>query len=120
VPKSSDGPFPLRVNSSYAKPSRASRGEVVRFETLVRLREGMDLPLEVMITPHRDKDHHVVGTDITVCKRAEAGLQLVWIARPDGSISYNNQRLIDYLAMTLEQVKGNGWMGGYILMTGNG
>ncbi|MBO0783457.1 MAG: PAS domain-containing protein [Ktedonobacteraceae bacterium] len=38
--------------------------------------------------------------------------QLVWIARPDGYVTYNNQRLIDYLAMTLEQVEGDGWLAG--------
>ncbi|GHO62062.1 hypothetical protein KSC_009540 [Ktedonobacter sp. SOSP1-52] len=36
--------------------------------------------------------------------------QFVWIAGPDGYMTYNNQRLIDYLAMTLEQVEGDGWM----------
>lgn len=36
--------------------------------------------------------------------------QFVWIARPDGSISYNNQRLIDYLARKVEQMEGAGWL----------
>ena len=53
--------------------ARASRGETVRFEAVVHLREGLDRHLEVAevaITPHRDVDHHIaylviVGTDIT-------------------------------------------------------
>ena len=57
-------------------------------------------------------------TDIHEKKQAEDEIrvlvdaipQFVYIAGPDGSITYNNPRLIDYLAMTLEQVKGNGWM----------
>jgi PAS domain S-box-containing protein len=57
-------------------------------------------------------------TNITTPKHADEAIhtlldalpQLVWIAHPDGSVIYNNQRLVDYLALTLEQVEGNGWM----------
>ncbi|GHO54500.1 PAS domain S-box protein [Ktedonobacter robiniae] len=117
--------YPASQHQLREAIARASRGETVRFETLVHPRKGMDLHLEAKITPHRDGDHHVaylvyVGSDITARKRAEGEIQalvdalpqLVWIARPDGSVTYNNQRLIDYLAMTLEQVKGNGWLAG--------
>ncbi len=105
--------------------TRASRGEIVRFETVIRPREGMDVYLEVTVTPHRDVDQHIaylvyVGADITARKRAEVEIralidaipQLVWITRPDGYCIYNNQRLTDYLEMSSEQVEGNGWMDG--------
>ncbi|GHO73830.1 hypothetical protein KSD_16010 [Ktedonobacter sp. SOSP1-85] len=117
--------YPASQDQLREAIARASRGETVRFETLVHPRKGMDLHLEATITPHRDGDHHVaylvyVGSDITARKRAEGEIQalvdalpqLVWIARPDGSVAYNNQRLIDYLAMTLEEVKGDGWLEG--------
>ncbi|EFH88467.1 PAS domain S-box protein [Ktedonobacter racemifer] len=105
--------------------ARASTGETVHFEVLLRPRGGIVLSFEGTITPHMDADHHVeylviAGIDITARKQADEAIhtlidaipQLVWIARPDGSITYNNQRLIDYLAMTLEQVEGAGWLAG--------
>ncbi|EFH83499.1 PAS domain S-box protein [Ktedonobacter racemifer] len=117
--------YPASQQQLRAAITRASRGETVRFETLVHPREGMDLHLEATITPHEEVDHHVeylvyVGTDITERKRAEGATYAlmdalphrVWIARSDGSVTYHNQRLIDYLVMPLDQIQGDGWMVG--------
>ncbi|GHO62848.1 hypothetical protein KSC_017400 [Ktedonobacter sp. SOSP1-52] len=103
--------------------ARASRGETVRFETVVHPREGMDLHLEATIIPRRDVDHHVkylvyVGTDITERKRAEAEIhalidaipQLVWTGRSDGSQDSCNQRWRDYTGLNTEEAQGEGWM----------
>jgi PAS domain S-box-containing protein len=117
--------YPTSQEQLRAAITRASRGETVRFETLVHPREGMDLHLEVTITPHRDEEHHVayliyVGTDITERKQAEEAIhalvdaipQLVWIASPTGVGTYSNHRLLEYLAMTREQSEGVGWLAG--------
>jgi PAS domain S-box-containing protein len=117
--------YPASREQLRAAITRASRGETVRFETPVRLREGKDLHLEVTITPHQDEEHQVaylvyVGTDITERKRAEetthtlvdAIPHLVWIANPDGYATYSNHRLLAYLMMTNEQVKVAGWLAG--------
>ncbi len=103
--------------------ARASTGETVRFETLVRPREGMFLHLEVAITPHVNADHHIeylviAGIDITARKRAEDEIrvlvdaipQLVWMTRPDGSADYCNQRWCDYTGLTVQQSQGDGWL----------
>ncbi|EFH82933.1 PAS domain S-box protein [Ktedonobacter racemifer] len=103
--------------------TRASKGETVRFETVIHPREGMDLHLEATITPHRDVGHRVeylvyVGTDITARKRAEAELhalidaipQLVWAGRPDGYVDFYNQRWRDYTGLSTEEAQGEGWM----------
>ncbi len=103
--------------------ARASTGETVLFETLVRPREGMFLHLEVAITPQVNADHHIeylviAGIDITARKRAEEEIrvlvdaipQLVWMARPDGSAEYCNQRWCDYTGMTCQQAQGDGWL----------
>ncbi len=116
---------PASQEQLRAAIARASTGETVRFEALIRPREGMDLHLEGVITPHVDADHQIgslviVGIDITARRRADEAIhtlidaipQFVWIARPDGYITYNNQRLIDFLAMTHEQAEGDGWMVG--------
>ncbi len=50
------------------------------------------------------------GIDRAMRSLVDALPQFVWIARPDGSISYNNQRLIDYLARKVEQMEGAGWL----------
>src|SRR5579884_2354688 len=118
-------PYPTSQGQIRDAIARASLGETVHFETVVHPREGMDVYLEVTMTPHRDEDHHIsylvyVGTDITARKRTQAEIQalidaipqLVWIARADGYVTYNNQRLTDYLGMSSEQVKGDGWLAG--------
>lgn len=117
--------YPASQQQLRAAIARASRGETVRFETAIHPREGMDLSLEVTITPHRDVDHNVeylvyVEADITARKPAEdktRGLidavpQLVWIARPDGYVTYQNRYGIEFLAMTHEQAEGDGWLAG--------
>ena len=57
--------------------------------------------------------------DITERKHAEDEMralidaipQLVWIAGPDGSVTYNNQRLIDYTGDD-PRTGRRGWMDG--------
>jgi PAS domain S-box-containing protein len=82
--------YPASQDQLRAAITRASRGETVRFETMVHPREGMDLHLEATITPHRDGDHHVaylvyVGTDITARKRAEGDIHALIDAIPSWS-----------------------------------
>src|SRR5712692_4172365 len=114
---------PASQEQLRAAIARASTGETVRFETLVRPREGMDLHLEATITPHLDADHYIAylviaGIDITARKRAEAEIQtlidaipqLVWTGRPDGYMDYYNQRWRDYTGLSTEQAQGDGWM----------
>jgi PAS domain S-box-containing protein len=116
---------PASQEQLRAAIARASMGETVQFETLLHPRKGRVLSFEGVITPHLDADHRVVylvtaGIDITARKRAEEAIhtlinaipQLVWIARPDGYVTYINQRLSKYLAMTQEQTKGAGWLAG--------
>ncbi len=114
---------PASQEQLRAAIARASMGETVLFETLVRPREGMLLHLEVAITPHVNADHHleylvIAGIDITARKRAEDEIrvlvdaipQFVWMTRPDGSAEYCNQRWCDYTGMTVQQGQGDGWL----------
>src|SRR6266851_2560374 len=114
---------PASQEQLRAAIARASTGETVLFETLVRPREGMFLHFEVVIIPHVNADHHIeylviAGIDITARKRAEGEIhalidaipQLVWTGRPDGYVDYYNQRWRDYTGMITEQAQGDGWM----------
>ncbi|GHO60747.1 hypothetical protein KSB_92220 [Ktedonobacter robiniae] len=115
---------PASQEQLCAAIARASRGETVRFETLVQFREGLDRHQDVEITPHKDADHHIaylvyVGIDITARKRAEAEIhalidaipQLVWTGWPDGSQDSCNQRWRDYTGLNTEEAQeGEGWM----------
>ena len=40
---------------------------------------------------------------------AEAIPQIIWTARPDGSLDYYNERWYEYTGMTLEETEGWGW-----------
>jgi PAS domain S-box-containing protein len=114
---------PASQEQLRAAIARASTGETVRFETLIRPREGMFLHFETVITPHVNADHHIeylviAGIDITARKRAEGEIhalidtipQLVWTGQPDGYVDYTNQRWRDYTGMTTEQVQEDGWL----------
>jgi PAS domain S-box-containing protein len=107
----------------HAAIARASQGETVHFEARIHPRVGMYLDILMTITSHRDANQQIeylicAGRDITERKHTEEELrtlvdavpQLVWIADPDGYITYNNQRLVNYLAMTLKWVEGSGWL----------
>ena len=113
----------LNQEQLRASIKRASRGETVRFETMVHPREGQDLSLDVVLTPHKDAEHHIsylvlAGIDITTRKRTEAELhalidtipQLVWTVRPDGSRDSCNQRWCDYTGQSSKEAQGEGWM----------
>jgi len=114
---------PANQEQLRAAIARASTGETVCFEALVRPREELFLHFEVAIIPHVNADHHIeylviAGIDITARKRAEGEIhalidaipQLVWTGRPDGYVDYTNQRWRDYTGMTTEQAQGEGWM----------
>src|SRR5258708_3874754 len=105
--------------------AQAARGETARFEARIHPRTDLSLDILMTITSHRDASPQVeylifAGRDITERKHTEDELrtlvdalpQLVWIARPDGYVTYHNQRLIAYLAMNLEQLEGDRWMAG--------
>ncbi len=102
--------------------ARASRGETIHFEVRIRTHVGHS-DRAVTITSHLDGDGRVdyltyTSSDITVRKQIEdelrslvdSMLQIVWMARPDGSMVYVNRRWRDYTGMTTEQAQGNGWL----------
>ncbi len=119
---SSDPAVQQRLRAALAQ---AAQGETVSFEARIHPRTDLSLDILMTITAHRDASQQIeylicAGRNITEHKQAEDELRtlvdaiphFVWIAGPDGSVTYNNQRLIDSLAMTHEQAEGDGWLAG--------
>jgi PAS domain S-box-containing protein len=113
---------PAAQQHMSAAIARASRGETIHFEVRIRTHAGHS-DRAVTITPHLDGDGRVdyltyTSSDITARKQIEdelrslvdSMLQIVWMARPDGSMVYMNRRWRDYTGMTTEQAQGNGWL----------
>lgn len=97
--------------------ARLARGERVdHFETVRRRKDGTLLDISLTISPIKDASGTIIGAskvarDITDAKRirnalvesearfrqlADAMPQMVWTARPDGSVDYYNQRWYDF------------------------
>ncbi|HEX4716207.1 MAG TPA: PAS domain S-box protein, partial [Ktedonobacteraceae bacterium] len=109
-----------RVRAAIA---RGSMGETIRFEARIRTHADGYSDRAATITPHLDEDGRVdyliyTSSDITARKQIEDELralvdsmfQIVWMARPDGSVVYVNRRWRDYTSMTAEQAQGDGWL----------
>jgi PAS domain S-box-containing protein len=100
-----------------------------RLEFLTRRKNGSAFWAESNIVPIADESGRyshwvIIQRDISVRMAAEEALreieerfrvlteaipQIVWTARPDGSLDYFNQRWFDYTGLTLEQTQGWGW-----------
>jgi PAS domain S-box-containing protein len=103
---------------------RIRRGEKVgRYETLRRRQDGSPVEVSLTVSPIRDEAGRIIGAskiarDITASKRAEAALRasearlrslantvpdIVWMADPDGAITFASDRWFDYCGITPEQ-----------------
>jgi PAS domain S-box-containing protein len=97
--------------------ARLRRGErIEHFETVRVRKDGSRVDVSLTISPLRDEDGKIIGAskiarDITARKQAEEALrrseaqfreladampQIVWAARPDGSIDYYNERWYEF------------------------
>jgi PAS domain S-box-containing protein len=106
-----------------------ANGKVWRGEICNRAKDGSIYWVDTTIVPFAGEDgkpHQYVAirTDLTERRRAEEALresedrfqamangipQLAWMAEPDGSIFWFNQRWYDYTGTTAEQTKGWDW-----------
>jgi PAS domain S-box-containing protein len=109
--------------------ARALNGEIVREEYSIRhLSTGRDVRVRTIASPVRVggiiTGAVVIHADITAQHSiveaihrseenfrtlAEAIPQQVWTSRPDGSLDFVNQRVLDYFAVTEAEMLGAGW-----------
>ncbi len=109
---------------------RLRNGESWSGEIVVRTRDGRVFPVSITETPLLDQGGEWIGSidisaDISERRRSERALreseakfrtlaeampQIVWMAQPDGSKTYFNQRWLDYTGLSLEQSLGPGWL----------
>ncbi|MBV9848635.1 MAG: PAS domain S-box protein [Armatimonadetes bacterium] len=89
--------------------------------------DGVEIAVELAITPIAEGSRPLFTAylrDITERKAAEQALQeslaryrfladampqIVWTARPDGSLDYYNRRWYEYTGLAVEQTQGWGW-----------
>ena len=115
---------PDRLHEEEMIIARLRRGESIEhYETIRRTKTGRLVDISVTISPVRDSGGRVVGAskvarDITGQKQSQERMRqseerfrflaetlpsVVWTAAPDGTITYVNQRWLDYCGMTAEQ-----------------
>ena len=124
----SDGsPYPKEECLIYAA---LRDGSVNHIDTEVFWRkDGSSFPIQYVSTPIYNEQGHLEGAvvtfqDITHRKETEKILQeseerfrllneaiplQVWTAKPDGTLDYVNQRVIEYFARPVEEIMGQGW-----------
>jgi len=98
-------------------------------EARLRREDGAAQIVQISAVPLRDATGAVVAglasvVDVTDRKRAEEAAREnerylrfclenapahVWMAGPDGTNTYNNNRFLDYTGLTLEESTGSGW-----------
>ena len=110
------------------KPLLCGEKEVVIFEASLSRADGTRYPVEFHLQLFTQQGGGTaflaIGRDITTRQRAEIALrereewfhtmvntipQLAWIANPDGSRTWYNQRWYDYSGATREEMEGWGW-----------
>jgi len=108
---------------------RALAGEVVRYDVSLFAHGGEGVMIDFMIAPVFGGDgavEYLIPSGVDIRERyaaeqkgrenearfrdmADNIAQLAWMANPDGSLFYYNQRWFDYTGTTLEEMQGWGW-----------
>ncbi|UFS69753.1 PAS domain S-box protein [Geomonas sp. RF6] len=122
---------PGHPNDTITILERVGNGELIEdYETVRMKKNGELVHISLTVSPIRDTEGKVIGAaaiaiDISRRKAAEDELrrserqfrqlaealpQLIWMAGPDGSVTYVNQRWSDYTGGTLAETESGKWV----------
>jgi PAS domain S-box-containing protein len=82
-----------------------SRGQAVVVDGAMRLRG-----LSIDITAHKRNQQALSESEARYRILADLNPQAIWMGAPDGSLTYANQGLMDYLGFTNEDLDGETWL----------
>ena len=121
---------PDKLDEERTTMARLSAGErLEHFETVRVTRDGSRIEVSLAVSPIMDDEGRVIGTsriarDITERKNIEQALraseaqfrhladglpQIVWTARPDGSIDYYNKRWTEFSGFSTDETTESTW-----------
>jgi PAS domain S-box-containing protein len=69
--------------------------------------------LTIDITARKKNEEALVASEARYRVLADLNPQAIWMGAPDGSITYGNQNFLDYLGVTLENLREAGWLGAF-------
>jgi PAS domain S-box-containing protein len=83
-----------------------SRGHVVKVEGRPSRIRGMTID----ITARKKNEEALVTSEARYRVLADLNPQAIWMGAPDGTITYGNQGLLDYIGLTIEELVTMGWL----------
>ena len=66
--------------------------------------------LTLDITERKHSEEALVASEARYRVLADLNPQSIWMGAPDGTITYANQRFLDYIGLTAETIGGMGWL----------
>jgi PAS domain S-box-containing protein len=86
-----------------------SRGHAVMADGIPTHLRG----LTIDITARKKNEEALVASEARYRVLADLNPQAIWMGAPDGSIIYANQNFLDYLGLTMEDLRDAGWLSAF-------
>jgi PAS domain S-box-containing protein len=86
-----------------------SRGHAVRVDGASTHLRG----LTIDITARKKNEEALVASEARYRVLADLNPQAIWMGAPDGGITYANQNFLDYLGLTIENLRDAGWVSAF-------
>jgi PAS domain S-box-containing protein len=69
--------------------------------------------LTIDITARKKNEEALIASEARYRVLADLNPQAIWMGAPDGSITYANQNFLDYLGLTIEDLRAAGWLSAF-------
>jgi len=97
--------FPVRAADGSIRWVE-NRGQIVTVDGRPERLRG----LSIDITQHKRNEEALAASEARYRILADLNPQAIWMAAPDGSLTYANQITMDYLGFTDEDLNGENWL----------